>query len=1513
MSLLRFSIARRNILPFFHVKAPSYEFMGRNTSCMFSSFGVSVSAGHQLIVCGLRRGNVSRASDSHFRRCISTSCLNRCEAKTIRIVEYISEQHQPKGEIHADLSNVLQTRISQLEHNFNGEKIFSVPKQHSTKIAVAEETAKSAIKTKTSTKEDAVKKKTKTTKVSTKVKTKNVSAASKKNTTLTSKQSKLVSKPKTDQSKSKTKSSRSPAVKRVEKDEPLKDRTTEKTKSLDTSSKNKRTVKSKSSNKGASKTAKKESVRERGKSSTSTLDSVQSQSVQNASSELKSLSSKQSQSTLASRSTLMTPTLKASSSSSMSPLSLSPSSSLLSEKSTLSSKPEPLMTPTFASDQSELIPSSDSTPSSKQLHNLNLAIRTLPSNLARGTENKQLASTKSSTSSSNVLSQKHHDLKEDGVDELRPTSQMMMGGLSQHTFDLDNEDVFEQDMQLLDVVSGKSPGSIESAIDKSAIRKKGTWKKVRRKQFTEDAESYLRPYMEASVYSDNIEAAQSLMFAFEKLNGQVQVDDYNTLIQAWARKGKWDEVRHLLARMVSKNVTSDRQTYAASLECLARCEEPDLKIVQKGLEQMEKDGITLDDVLSFGSYSGEGRHLVIKLIQRLLPSFEPPGPGIKVQCTTTIVEDLYSGASASGKGSSLLELMSREDLERKIRQQWDMELAETVTVTSVEEIGELDAVTAHRRKLLNQHRVQWRRSLKRALENEKTRQYFKFKSPNFSSICYYPFLILLQPDEYVDLMLQSLSNLSSTTEGSMTISLARDLSTKLHRKYSIRAKLKQGNAQQIKELYEAYVLRTAGDQETSFELPRESFQELEDRMLGSSSLDQGFQAKVWPTGMLIGIGTLLADMMLREIKIDANMNNNKPEKQLIPALYHMYTYRSFKHVGFIKPHPSLVDLFQTAKDPNLVFDTNMLPMLTPPIPWTSVRFGAYPLSSTKIMRSKDGAHQHQDLLEKTPSQELYPILDALNQLSTVPWIINKPVLDTVISVFRNNGSKDLDVPQPASACPLPPRITSDISREELAQVHRERAAARKLQAEMHSLRMDMLYKLSIADKVRDEIVWFPHNMDFRGRVYPCPPHFNHFGSDVTRSLLLFARGRPLGEEGFRWLKIHLVNLTGHKKRCAVEERLQYAHDMMDEIIDSADRPLDGNKWWQESDEQWQTLASCMEVTKAIRSGDPASYVSHLPIHQDGSCNGLQHYAALGRDLVGAQQVNLHPFDVPQDVYSGVAQMVEELRRQDAEKGNKIAQALAGHIKRNVVKQTVMTVVYGVTSYGGRRQILKQLREEDDLTMDQKWFAAGYITLKVFQSLRKMFTKTREIQDWLTESAWLISKAGETVEWVTPLGLPIIQPYHKKSLKLISHGGRNVYHEDRNSQNERPDTMKQKNAFPPNFIHSLDSTHMMLTSLYSQRAGITFASVHDCYWTHASSVNQMNKICRNQFVKLHKEPILDNLAEFMVEKYGPLEMQDTSKLKRGSRNMKIIEDYVKNVPQKGEFDLDNVLKSTYFFS
>lgn len=629
----------------------------------------------------------------------------------------------------------------------------------------------------------------------------------------------------------------------------------------------------------------------------------------------------------------------------------------------------------------------------------------------------------------------------------------------------------------------------------------------------------------------------------------------------------------------------------------------------------------------------------------------------------------------------------------------------------------------------------------------------------------------------------------------------------------------------------------------------------------------------------------------------------------------MYSYRSMKQVGFIKPHPLLIELFQGAKDPDLPFDSNILPMVTPPLPWTSAQFGGYPLSATKLMRCKEGSLQYQLILEKAGTPELNPVLDSLNQLSAVPWKVNKKMLNLIIDVFKTGGNKELDIPLPSSAYAIPPPITSEATPEEIAQIHQERAAMRKAQAEMHSLRTDMLYKLSIAHHFQDEVFWFPHNMDFRGRVYPCPPHFNHLGSDVTRSLLHFAQGKPLGEKGFDWLKIHLINLTGHKKRCSLADRLAYANEIMPDILYSADKPFEGKKWWQTADEPWQTLACCMEVADVSRSPDPTKFVSHLPIHQDGSCNGLQHYAALGRDVIGAQQVNLYPFDIPQDVYSGVAQMVEELRQKDAESDMKIAQTLEGLVQRKVVKQTVMTVVYGVTTYGGRHQIYRQLKDMEVMSEDDAWYAAGYLVLKVFQSLGKMFAKTREIQDWLTESALMIAKGGSSVEWVTPLGLPIVQPYHKKSQIWISTTEKwSLYHNDSTNPKGRPDAQKQKNAFPPNFIHSLDSTHMMLTSLYCQRSGVTFASVHDCFWTHACTVDMMNKICREQFVKLHEQPILHDLAKFLEEKYGDIPVSPNMRMKEGNPfEIMYVKDYVQKVPETGEFDLKNVLDSTFFFS
>ncbi len=80
-------------------------------------------------------------------------------------------------------------------------------------------------------------------------------------------------------------------------------------------------------------------------------------------------------------------------------------------------------------------------------------------------------------------------------------------------------------------------------------------------------------------------------------------------------------------------------------------------------------------------------------------------------------------------------------------------------------------------------------------------------------------------------------------------------------------------------------------------------------------------------------------------------------------------------------------------------------------------------------------------------------------------------------------------------------------------------------------------------------------MDFRGRAYPIPPHLSPVGDDLCRGLLTFGEKKPLGSRGLMWLKIHLANVYGYDK-ASFKEREQFAEDHMEDVYDSADKPLD---------------------------------------------------------------------------------------------------------------------------------------------------------------------------------------------------------------------------------------------------------------------------------------------------------------------------------------------------------------------
>ncbi|GJZ46617.1 DNA-directed RNA polymerase, phage-type protein [Tanacetum coccineum] len=70
------------------------------------------------------------------------------------------------------------------------------------------------------------------------------------------------------------------------------------------------------------------------------------------------------------------------------------------------------------------------------------------------------------------------------------------------------------------------------------------------------------------------------------------------------------------------------------------------------------------------------------------------------------------------------------------------------------------------------------------------------------------------------------------------------------------------------------------------------------------------------------------------------------------------------------------------------------------------------------------------------------------------------------------------------------------------------------------------------------------------------PYLNHLGSDLCRGVLEFAEGKPLGDSGLRWLKIHLANVFGGGvDKLSHEGRLAFTEKHVDDIFDSSDQPL----------------------------------------------------------------------------------------------------------------------------------------------------------------------------------------------------------------------------------------------------------------------------------------------------------------------------------------------------------------------
>jgi DNA-directed RNA polymerase, mitochondrial len=595
--------------------------------------------------------------------------------------------------------------------------------------------------------------------------------------------------------------------------------------------------------------------------------------------------------------------------------------------------------------------------------------------------------------------------------------------------------------------------------------------------------------------------------------------------------------------------------------------------------------------------------------------------------------------------------------------------------------------------------------------------------------------------------------------------------------------------------------------------------------------------------------------------------------------------RKFK--SYLTMDQAVHDLIEQGHEARQFLRPRYLPMIVPPYPWTAEAQGGYVHVRTPFV-SKPTPEQKAAL----KAADLTVIHDALNTISGTPWRVNANIRDTVCKLWLEGGNvAGIPGAEPLPKPPQPP----DMETNQAAKRAWKKAAAKvyTLNIRGKADRREFLHRLSVATDMHDrEAFYFPHQLDFRGRGYPIPPHLNHQGNDICRGLLEFSEEKTSDDSAW-WSLVHAANCAGFDKE-GFDERVEWSRRMLPQFERIARSPLDTVDIWTTANgkpikKPFQFLAACIA---AVEEGARRC----VPVQVDGTANGLQHFAALGRDRRGAAVVNLSPGARPNDIYGDVAEDIRPVVESDARSGNAIASLCLPFIDRDVTKPNVMTTPYGVTQRGAKDQVRSKLKRSDDrpngLEGDDLWNGSMYLSGVIMDSISRFCASATTIMAYLKECAVQITKTGETVRWVTPLGFPVVQPYRRLrhvQIFTVMHRVTVAFHDEALPV----DVRDQCDGIAPNYVHSLDSTHMFMVARRCKAEGITFAAVHDSFWTHAATMTRLCEILREEFVNLHRRPLLQELVAQFRSTYPGVMFPEP--------------------PPPGDFDIEEVLKSRYIFS
>ncbi|WP_124340581.1 DNA-directed RNA polymerase [Pseudomonas chlororaphis] len=621
------------------------------------------------------------------------------------------------------------------------------------------------------------------------------------------------------------------------------------------------------------------------------------------------------------------------------------------------------------------------------------------------------------------------------------------------------------------------------------------------------------------------------------------------------------------------------------------------------------------------------------------------------------------------------------------------------------------------------------------------------------------------------------------------------------------------------------------------------------------------------------------------------------------------------------------------------------PMIVPPKEWTKMIGGGYWAKGRKPVplirvRSKRALQRYRDV-------SMPEVYKAVNIAQASAWRVNTKVLEVAKQVMEWKHVPISKFPT-ADKEPLPVKPANiDEDPEVLKAWKKSTAAVYRRDRARISRRLSYEFIVEQAEKFADyEAIYFPYNLDWRGRVYALPA-FNPQGNDMTKGLLMASIAEPVGREGIEWLKIHGANCAGIDKE-DFDVRTKWVEDNQELILEIARDPL-GQPEWTKMDSPFCFLAFCFEWAGVVEHGE--SWESALPIAFDGSCSGIQHFSAMLRDERGGHAVNLLPSDEVQDIYRLVAEEVIEKVKKDLIEGTEdstkvmvnektgeiterrilgtrtLAQGWMGYgISRKVTKRSVMTLAYGSEAFGFTDQVREDIIQPAlDAGDGAQWFpdaqqCARYMANLIWESVSVVVVKAVEAMVWLQKAAKLLAtevtatkktkknptpeilKPRMPVYWVTPDGFPVWQEYMKpiqRRLDLMFLGTVRIQPTVNVKDSNNIDGAKQESGISPNFVHSQDGSHLRKTVVKASECyGVEFfALIHDSFGTIPAKAGKMFKAVRETMVETYTEN--DVLEDFREQFMEQLHESQLAKMPP--------------IPTKGTLDLNKILKSQYAFA